>query len=361
MKTLTLIIFLFAASMITLFSCSSSSEENDKENKSTNNNNRIAKDSIVEKEVDTLTIALDWTPNVLHSGLFWAIHHKAFVEEHIYVKWFTPEVDNYTKKPIQRLMEREVDLSVGPSEHLFFFAEEQQKSMIQAVGTFLQNGRSCFVVKEGNGIQSPKDLDGKTYLGYHTPFEKEVLSAMIKHDGGEGELKSVHPKRLEVWDAFMADSGHIAWVFYHWESAEAESQGVNLRNFFPQDYGVPYGYSSVIMARKDASPRQKKMIRKFLKVMSETQKLIADQPSSDIVEVLQQTVDHPNYKDSVFLKLAVERIQGEFLNDQGEWGTMDSMRWNNYLDWLHRSGMNVEFCVSKGASHFYTNEFFMKE
>jgi len=297
-----------------------------------------------ENELDTLRIALDWSPNVLHTGIFYADKSGILKEHGIYLEWFTTEIDNYKKKPIQRLIDREVDLAVGPSEHLFFYGDTLNQNYAVAVATLLQKDQSAFVVKKSSGIDSPKDLNGKIYVGYKTPLEQEILSAMIKNDGGKGSFSSITPPRLDVWDAFLEGEGNAAWVFSHWEGALAATSGVELNYFYPNQYGVPYGYSSVIMANKARNPEKHELIKRFLNALNEAHKELMLQENSAVVEMLQEYSDHENFKNKEFVLQAWIRIKDAFLNEAGEWGKMNDDTWTAYYNWIIR---NEAFDVDK--------------
>jgi ABC-type nitrate/sulfonate/bicarbonate transport system substrate-binding protein len=315
----------------TLISCSSEEKEEFKEI----NDSTILNDS--KDALDTLRIALDWSPNVLHAGIFYADKSGLLKENGIYIEWFTTEVDNYQKKPIQRLIDREVDLAVGPSEHLFFYGDTTDQNYAVAIATLLQKDQSAFVVKKKSGIESPKELNGKVYVGYKTPLEQEILSAMIKNDGGGGTFLSITPPRLDVWDAFLNEKGHAAWIFSHWEGALAANDGVELNYFYPNEFGVPYGYSSVIMANKKRQLNQKQVIERFLKVLNIAHKELVNKEAKEVVEMLQEYSGHENFKNKEFVTQAWLNIEDAFLNESGQWGEMSDDKWTDYYNWIFQN------------------------
>ncbi len=313
--------------------------------------------TVQEKQpMDTLRLALDWTPNVLHSGIFLAQARGWYKDENLYVDWFTPEVDNYTKKPLKRVLDGEADLSIGPSEHLFFYAlDSSGHTKAAAVASLLQKDMSAFVSRKGSGIINPGYLEGKTYLGYHTPMEEEVLSGMIEHYGGKGEFEIRHPARLDVWDAFMQGEGDVAWVFVHWESMLAQQEGVELNEFIPNAHGVPYGYSSVVMAPVDMSAKQKRMLKKFLKASRKGYAAITENPA-EVVSELMSFIDHPNFKNADFITAAQQRIAPAYFNDDGRWGGMEASRWEAFWQWVNVHGL-VKTKEEVKVEQFFTDEF----
>ena len=305
-----------------------------------------------DTSMDSLRLALDWSPNVLHAPIFWAEMNGSFSEAGLHVDYFTPEVDDYTKKPIQRLLDREADLCIGPSEHLFFYSKDGARG--KAVATILQEDRSCFVTRPE--IESPKELSGKTYLGYKTPLEEEVLKGMIQNDGGEPVFDMKTPGRLDVWEAFLNGEGETAWVFSHWEAAMAEHRGVGLNKFYPNDYGVPYGYSSVIMAREEITPEEEEKFRVFLSVLNQSISELLNQPDSTVARKLCEHIDHPNFENPEFIEIAWSYIKSAFTGTgQGTWGEMSSQKWEDWLAWIREKDLSGKKPVEGEAAYFYTN------
>jgi ABC-type nitrate/sulfonate/bicarbonate transport system substrate-binding protein len=308
---------------------------------------------------DTLILALDWSPNVLHAPVFWAEREGYFAEAGLHVEWFSTEIDGYKKKPIHRLIDGEVDLCIGPSEHLFYLSVDGNgKPGAEALATMLQHEQSCFVVKESSEIDRPKHLKGKTYVGYKTPLEKQVLGAMIKNDGGNPVFDMITPGRLDVWESLLLDSGEVAWVFSHWEATLAEHHGVALRKFYPGDFGVPYGYSSVIMARKNRSAAEERKMALFLNALSLAVEDLLQTEDSLVASRLCALTDHPNFDDRAFILKAWTDIRPSFFEPGRKWGEMDPVVWEEWMGWVIENGEEEWPIGITEPDRFFTNEFF---
>lgn len=315
-------------------------------------------ENVKQESIDTLKLALDWAPNVLHAPIFWAEKHGYFREAGLSVEWFSTEIDNYQKKPIQRLLDREVDLCIGPSEHLFFLAVDSMgQARAEAVATILQRDQSCFVVKAVTDIRRPRDLEGQTYVGYKTPLEKQVLGAMIEHDGGNPDLKMITPGRLDVWEAFVSGKGDVAWVFSHWEAIIAEQEGVEVRKFYPGDHGVPYGYSSVIMARKERTDKMEQRIATFLKVMSRSVGEMLAEADLTVAQQLCAHIGHQNFADEAFIAAAWSDIKPAFdISDSSQWGRMRAQKWKEWINWIDQHDEETgRIDTLSAADQFYDN------
>lgn len=283
---------------------------------------------------DTLVLALDWSPNVLHAGILYADTKGWFDSAGVHLAWYSTEIDNYTKKPILRVMDGEADLAIGPTEHILYYATDSQGQVeVQAIGTLLQRDQSVFAVKTSAGIASPAEFSGRTYVGYHTPMEEAILATMIETDGGAPTFDMIHPPRLDVWDAFLADSGDIVWIFTHWEGQLAKAEGVELDWFYPSEYGVPYGYSSVVFAPAEPTAQQAELYPTFWKVASRGYRSVQTDLSGAAIWLCDH-IDHPNFSDPAFIEEALADITPAFFPDERPFGYMERKNFDQYLAWM---------------------------
>jgi ABC-type nitrate/sulfonate/bicarbonate transport system substrate-binding protein len=308
---------------------------------------------------DTLRLALDWSPNILHAGIFLAEARSEFQKEGLHLHWFSTEVDNYQKKPILRLLDGEVDLSIGPSEHLFYYAADSNdmEPRAEAVASLLSQPQSAFAVKADTEVYSPSDWSDLEYMGYDTPLEEAIIQAMIKKSGGQQLPERVQPGRLQVWDAFLSRPDALVWIFTHWEGQMSEEE---LRYFYPNEWGVPYGYSSVLMARKKRTAEEDRRIRKFLKVIKPHYQLLASAEKEEktaIVEELTAFISHSNYSSPELIERAWDDIQDAFYADRPEeWGEEKPIRWEKYLEWIQSNQLVDSSHVSTDPSDWFTND-----
>lgn len=194
----------------------------------------------------------------------------------------------------------------------------------------------------------PSQLGAHTYLGYNTPMELDIWQHML---GEEAHFEHTTPGRLQVWDAFKADAGDVVWIFSHWEGVLAQMEDIALTCFSPADYGVPYGYSSVLMAHKDSLAQAK--LRSFLKATSRGYADLQKHSSDSLAAALASHVQHPNFADEQRIALALDDIREAFTQVDIPWGTMRPERWQAWQAWMesHR-----EEAYRHGAEQHYSND-----
>src|SRR3954452_9872690 len=100
-------------------------------------------------------------------------------------------------------------------------------------------------VLDSSSITRPRQLDGKTYVGFGYPNEEPTLKSVIRADGGKGTFKTV-TLDTAAYEALYAKRADFVITFAAWEGIEAEQRGIKLRTFKFGDYGFPDFYQVVI-------------------------------------------------------------------------------------------------------------------
>ena len=280
-----------------------------------------------------LTIALDWTPNVIHSGMYLA-HLKDYFPSDLSVEFISTDVDNYTKSPIDRLADGEADIALAPTEHLLKHRLLKNDSLpVVAIATVMQEETSGFVTLASSGIDRPAKLEGRTYAGYKTLLEENLLNSMIRQDGGEGTIRMVTPPRLEIFEAFLRQEFDVCWVFSPWEGVIAEHRGMALNTFHLTDYQVPYGYSPLLITREEMVQERADTIQAFLAGVAQGYREVSQQPEAVALQLV-KGIDHANFEDVAFITRTMHTIASSLLNSEGQWGTMQLSRCERYVHWL---------------------------
>ncbi len=285
----------------------------------------------------TIHLALDWTPNTTHIGFFVAQAMGAYREAGLAVHFQTPEDDGYTLTPAVKVARGLAQFGLAPSETLLSFSLQPDKPALRAVAAVLQQDTSAIAVPASSPVLRPAQLDGRRYASYSARFEMAIVRALLRADGGRGDLLEVQPQRLSA--PAMLDSGEAdaTWIFSHWEGVLAARRGRPLRQFRLADHGLPYGYSPALLAQADWLQRHPAVARAFVQASARGWQLAAQQPER-AASLLQATAGHPSLADGDFLADSARALAPAILDGQGRWGTMDPARWVGFADLLVRLG-----------------------
>ncbi len=282
-----------------------------------------------------VSIALDWTPNTNHTGFFVAQELGFYKEMGLEVRIDTPATDNYAVTPAKKVEVGQVDLALCPLESILSYRTKANPFDAVALATLFQEDLSAIVCLESSGLTSPKRLDAHRYASYKARYEDEIVRQMIKNDGGTGVFSISYPEKLGIWDTLLNRAADATWVFMNWEGIHAENKGVRLNTFRLADYGIPYGYSPVIMGNKKAVENHSNLYADFLEATKKGFLYCVKEPLK-AVEMLQP---HVSEKEQDLNLLQSQRFTSPYYGDSSNWGRMEKGRVTKFLDWLFENDL----------------------
>lgn len=283
--------------------------------------------------MESVKVALDWSPNTIHAGLLLAHHKDYYRESGLNVSFISPEEDDYSLTPARRLSRQQVDFAIAPSESVISYNTSRRPVPLTSVASILQRDTSAIVSLASSGITRPAQLDGKVYASYNARFEDGIVRKMVQYDGGRGEFTSVAISRLGIWDMLKKGEADATWVFMPWEGVEGQMEGIELNVFRLEDYGIPYGYTPLMLAHTTSIHRRKETYRRFMKLTGEAYKEAVSAPE-DTAAFLCSRVAHPDFENPAFIEASLRALQPALLTESGEWGKMNAKVWGRFINWL---------------------------
>ena len=284
----------------------------------------------------TLRISLDWTPNTNHAGLYLALERGYFRDLDLDVRVWTPDQDNYQSTPARRLAAGLTDIAFAPSESVFSLRTARRPADVEAVASLLNRDASGIAVLESSGIRRPRDLDGRVYASYSARYEDAIVAAMIESDGGRGDFTSLNPERLGIWDTLLDGSADATWIFLAWEGVLAARDGIALRTFQMEDYGIPYGYSPVLITH---SGRRDEATMRFLAGLKQGFEEAVIERNEAVEALISQNRSHFTDDARELLRQSLDVLAPYLVDAQGTWGVMRGDRWEEFSRWLNDRGL----------------------
>ncbi|GAB4821510.1 hypothetical protein N2152v2_008556 [Parachlorella kessleri] len=274
-----------------------------------------------------VTLALDWTPNTNHVG-FYVAKYKGFYQEHgLDVVFISAHEDGFQTLPAERIFNKECHFGIAPSE--------------TAVAAVFQEDTSAIVTLKESGIERPRELDGKRYATYGAKYEGSIVRQLIRTDGGRGDYEELALPLLGLWNTVTKGQADATWVFMGWEGVEARRRGIQLNAFRLADYGVPYGYSPLLITHPDTLWEQPSMVKAFLEASAQGHLFARHHPreaADALVDLAREEYpDLPDPLEREMVRESMEVLAEHILESQGRWGVMDCQRWDTFLDWLARN------------------------
>lgn len=280
-----------------------------------------------------VTVALDWTPNTNHIGLYVA-RDKGFYRE----AGLEVEILPYGDTSSGTLISNGV-ADWGVVSAVSFFTQKSAGADLKAVYAVVQTetGRVVFNA-DRTDIQSPKDLDGLTYGGFGSDWEKALIGSIIRHDGGRGEFETV-TLGTSAYEALANGAVDFTLEVYTWEGVKAELEGQAQRAFRYADYGVPDQHTTFIASSEEYLSENPETAAAFVQATRRGYEHAVENPSEAagiLIAANKDALTDPALIDASLKAL----LEGHYLRTaEGVIGTISSAKVEAIGDYLFSSGI----------------------
>lgn len=312
--------------------------------------------SAYAKDPAKVTVALDWTVNTNHIGMFIARDQGFYKEAGLDVT-ILPYSDTSAGVLVAS---GAADFGIVGSTGLF----AQRTAGADLVGAYAvvqhETGRLVFM-NDRQDIQTPKDLDGKTYAGFGSNWERKLIETLIRADGGKGEFEIV-TLGTSAYEALANGAVDFTLEIATWEGVKNELEGVKQRAFRYSDYGIPDQHTTLLASSGKYLKDHPETANAFL---SATQRGFAF--AADHADEAADILIHGNQDvltDDKLIRASLKALNdGHFLRDSD--GTIGKMRPETMLvlgEFLFKAGILYD---KEGAvlqekpdfSSYFTNDF----
>ena len=287
----------------------------------------------------TLRVALDWTPNTNHTGFFVAQALGYYAGAGLSVRLLSPAADDYATTPAKKLELGQADFAIAPFESVISLHTKANPVAAVAVAALLQQDISSVAVLASSGLARPRDLDGRTYASYRARYEDKIVQQLVRNDGGTGNLRLSYPPKLGIWETLLTGAADATWIFDNWEGVEAEDNGVALSKFRLADYGIPYGYSPVLLTTRPLIDQHAAAYRAFL-AATKRGFLFAQANPAEAAEILASHLP-PSEAGRIDL-LKSQQYTNPYYGPAATWGIMEEHRVREFLNCLIDNGLEDE-------------------
>ena len=286
-------------------------------------------------ENSKITIVLDWTPNTNHTGIFVARANGYFEEAGINVEIVQPPEGG-----------AEALVASGKAQFGVSFQDTIAPAFVgdnaipvTAVAAVIQHNTSGIISRKGEGMDTPKGLEGKKYATWDLNVEKETIRDVMKTDGGNFDLVELIPSTVtDEVSALKSGSVDAIWIFYAWAGIACQTAGLETDYFEFADIDPVFDYYTPIIignnAWLDENPETAKA---FLEALSKGY-TYAVENSEKAADILMDAA--PELKsNSELVYASQEYLASEYIADASKWGEFDPERWAAFYNWLNEKNL----------------------
>lgn len=325
-----LALILVASLNLTLFACSKNEE--------------------IQSETSQLvdiTVVLDWTPNTNHTGLYVANTLGFYEEEGLSVTIIQPPEDGASLL----VASNKAQFGISMQDSLAPAIISENPLPITTIATIIQHNTSGLLSLKDNGIDTPKDLENKTYATWDLPVEQAMIRDIMQKDGGDFSLLKMVPSTVTDVISALKTNIDAVWVYYAWdgiatEVANIETDYLDFGAILPEfDF-----YTPVIIASNEFLSTNAEQTRAFLRATARGYEYAIENPSESAEILLSQVAE----LDAEIVYASQEYLADKYKAEVSKWGYIDTQRWDSFYFWLEENGLTDTKVTSNMG---FTNEF----
>lgn len=306
------------------------------------------------EELEKVTFVLDWTPNTNHTGLYVALANGYFTQAGLDVEVVQPPADG-----------AEVLVGSGKAQFGVSFQDSLAPAFagdspmpVTAVAAVIQHNTSGIVSRAGEGMDTPKGLEGHKYATWDLDVEKATIRRVMEADGGDFSKVELIPSTVtDEVSALESKSVDAIWIFYAWAGIACEVAGLETDYFdFAQIDPVFDFYTPVIIANDGYLQEHSDSAKAFMAALSKGYEYAIANPK-EAADILMEAA--PELKSNPELVYASqEYLAGAYQADAARWGEFDAGRWAAYYTWLNDNQLTG---AAIDVSHGFTNDYLPEE
>ncbi|WP_299738901.1 ABC transporter substrate-binding protein [uncultured Roseobacter sp.] len=306
---------------------------------------------------ERLTVALDWTPNTNHVGLYVAQAKGWFEDAGLAV-----DILPYTDTSSGTLVATGV-AEFGILSAVGFHSQRASGADMTVVLAVVQHETGRLVFNgEREDIQRPADLDGMTYAGFGSAWEEALISTIIRNDGGEGVFDTV-TLGTSAYEALANGSVDFTLEVSTWEGVNSVLLDRPQRAFRYADFGVPDQHTTLLGGNGTWLKQNPDAARAFVQAAQRGYQFAANNPAEAADILIAETAGMMSNPDLVHASM-VALVEGGFLQDPGEpVGLIDDEMFVNITQFLFEAGIlrdedGRQLTELPDVSSWFTNDYF---
>ena len=288
------------------------------------------------KDLEKITFVLDWTPNTNHTGLYVAQAKGYFEEAGLDVEIVQPPEDG-----------AEVMVASGKAQFGVSFQDTLASAFagddalpVTAVASVIQHNTSGIISRAGEGMDTPKGMEGHSYATWNSPIELATLEEVVKADGGDFDKVELVPSTVtDEVSALKTKSVDSIWIFYAWAGVKTELEGLDTDYFAFADIDPVFDYyTPVIISGNEYLEEHPETAKAFLEALSKGYEFAIENPE-EAAEILCDAVPE---LDKELVVASQKYLAKEYQAEAEYWGYIDAERWNNFYNWINENELTED-------------------
>jgi ABC-type nitrate/sulfonate/bicarbonate transport system substrate-binding protein len=297
---------------------------------------------------DRLTVVLDWTPNTNHAGLYLAQARGWYREAGLEVEIRQPG----DAGALQLLGSGRADIALTVHEELVPARAEGVPAV--ALAAVIQHNTSSLLALADEGVRRPADLEGKSYGGFGGPLERELVSRLVRCDGGDpSTVEFTDVGNVDYRVGLERDFYDFVWIFDGWDKirlADVEQADVTTLPFIEHTDCIPDWYTPMIATTEAKVDQEPEVVERFMAATAQGYRAAMAEPDAAADALLEAAPE----LDERLVRRSARYLATRFAEDPGRWGRQETAVWERFVEFLVDAGL-IEEPIEVGPA--FTNRF----
>lgn len=219
-----------------------------------------------------VTIALDFTPNGVHAGIYAAVAERLDRKHGVRLIIRQPSASTDSLK---LLAAGRADLAIVDIHDLGL--ARQSGADIVGVGELVERPLAAVIAQ--TSVARPRNLQGKRVGVTGLPSDTAVLRSMVQADGGSYARVHTITIGFSAVPDLVAKKVDAATAFWNAEGVTLEQRGVPVRVFRADEFGAPRYPELVLATRRSTLRRESNLLERGLAAIADGSRAAKADPS----------------------------------------------------------------------------------
>lgn len=279
-------------------------------------------------EPTQITLVLDYTPNTNHLGIYVAQAKGYFADKGLEVTIQQPPESGADAL----VASGEAQFGISFQDWMASYLGTRQRMPVTAVAAIAQHNTSSILSLKSAGIETPKDMTGKTYGTMDVDIEQAILSRLVNDDGGNWrDVKLVSNNAVDEVQGLQSGTYDCVWSYDAWGVLMCKEKGLDVNAISIASLNTTFDYYTPVIIGNDSwMSKNDTATQDFLDALKQGYTFASEHPE----EAAKILCEADTSLDLDFVTKSAQEIAPNFL-ENGVWGVIEPTRWANFFQWIN--------------------------
>ncbi len=284
-------------------------------------------------KADKIVVALDYTPNTNHTGMYVAKELGYYKDAGLNVDIVQPSEDGADAM----VATGSAQFGVAYQDVMANYLGSDKPLPVSAVATILQHNTSGIMSAKEANITRPRDMENHVYATWNIPVEQTIVKTVVQNDEGNFDnVKLVPYETTDEVQSLKAGDFQAVWVYEGWAGQNANIQNYPYNYFAFRDINPVFDYyTPVIISSNEYLSSQPEEAQKFIDATKRGYEYAAAHPK-EAADILLKAAPE---LDPKLVYASQNYLSKQYLDENGEWGRIDPTRWNRFYSWMNDNNL----------------------